>query len=111
MPNNNRGSVYIAHEPRKGDEQCYELIGGKASNEKDPKDTIALDEVFSYRVNVEVNLLTVTIIRSGKPDIVKVGMSNGRFHKSNQYMYFKAGAYNQNNTAGKNDSDKLPFIN
>lgn len=110
LPHNTRGSIYIAHEPLEGDEQWYDLIGSRASNAKDPEDGVALDEVFSYRIEVVGDLLTVTIIRSGKPDVVQqVDMSDSGYTRNDQYMYFKAGVYNQNNDAEKNDYVQATF--
>lgn len=65
LPNNTHSSIYMAHEPLKGDEPWYDIIGSRASNAKDMSDGIALDEVFSYRIKVVGNLLTVTNLSSG----------------------------------------------
>ena len=112
LPHNDKGVIYMAHEPLKGKgkEQWYNLIGSRASNAKNPEDGIALNEVFSYRINVDGDKLTVTIIRQGKADIVQeVDMSNSGYDKSDQYMYFKAGVYNQNNTGEANDYVQATF--
>jgi hypothetical protein len=110
LPNNTLGSVYIAHEPLEGEEQWYDLIGSRASNAKELDDGIALDEIFSYRIKVAGDLLTVSIIRQGKPDVVqKIDMSNSGYRKNDQYMYFKAGVYNQNNTGESNDYVQATF--
>ena len=112
LPHNDKGVIYMAHEPLKGKgkEQWYNLIGSRASNAENPKDGIALNEVFSYRINAEGDKLTVTIIRQGKPDAVQeVDMSNSGYDKSDQYMYFKAGVYNQNNTGEPTDYVQATF--
>lgn len=112
LPNNDKGVIYMAHEPLKGNgkEQWYNLIGSRASNADNPEDGIALNEVFSYRINVVGDKLTVTIIRQGKADIVQeVDMSNSGYDKSDQYMYFKAGVYNQNNSGEPNDYVQATF--
>lgn len=110
LHNNTRSAIYMAHEPLKGDEKWYDIIGSRASNAKDMADGIALDEVFSYRIEVVGDLLTVTIIRVGKDDVVqKVDMSKSGYNKSNQYMYFKAGVYNQNKTGEKTDYVQATF--
>lgn len=110
LPNNNLGSIYIAHEPVKGKEQWYDLIGSRSPKAKNPEDGIALDEVFSYRIKVVGNDLTVTIIRSGKPDVVQiVDMSESNYNKSDQYMYFKAGVYNQNKSSDIDDFVQATF--
>ncbi len=112
LPNNDKGVIYMAHEPLKGNgkEQWYNLIGSRASNADNPEDGIALNEVFSYRINVVGDKLTVTIIRQGKADIVQeVDMSNSGYDKSDQYMYFKAGVYNQNNSGEPTDYVQATF--
>ena len=110
LPGNSKGSIYIAHEPRKGSEQWYEMIGSRSDNASNPSDGIALDEKFSYKVNVEGNGLTVTIMRPGKPDVVQeVDMTDSGFDAKDQYMYFKAGVYNQNNTGDSKDYAQATF--
>lgn len=112
LPNNNKGVIYMAHEPLKGKgkEQWYNLIGSRASNADNPEDGIALNEIFSYRINVKGDQLRVTIIRQGKPDVVQhVDMSNSGYQRNDQYMYFKAGVYNQNNTGEANDYVQATF--
>jgi len=66
--------------------------------------------VFSYRINVVGDLLTVTIIRTGKEDVIqKVDMSESGYNKSVQYMYFKAGVYNQNKIGEPTDYVQATF--
>lgn len=110
LPGNSKGSIYIAHEPRNGSEQFYEMIGSRSDNASNPSDGISLDEKFSYKVNVEGNGLTVTIMRPGKPDVVQeVDMNDSGFDAKDQYMYFKAGVYNQNNTGDSSDYAQATF--
>ncbi|WP_426357700.1 polysaccharide lyase family 7 protein [Pseudocolwellia sp. HL-MZ19] len=110
LPTNTHGAIYIAHEPLESDEQWYELIGSRKSDTTNNEDGIRLDEVFSYRVEVDGDSLKVTIIRDGKPDVVQeVDMSNSGYERNDQYMYFKAGVYNQNNTADENDYVQATF--
>jgi len=112
LPNNSKGVIYMAHEPLKGNgkEQWYNLIGSRASNADDHEDGIALNEVFSYQINVVGDMLSVTIIRQGKPNVVQtVDMSNSGYDKSDQYMYFKAGVYNQNNSGAPTDFVQATF--
>jgi hypothetical protein len=110
LPNNNHGSIYIAHEPLEGKEQWYDLIGSRANNAKDNEDGISLDEIFSYRIEVAGDLLRVSIIRKSKPDVVQeIDMSNSGYRKNDQYMYFKAGVYNQNNTGEDTDYVQATF--
>lgn len=110
LPNNSKGSIYIAHEPNGGSDQWYDMIGSRSSSASNPSDGISLDEVFSYRIDVTGSTLTVTIIRDGKADVVQtVNMSNSGYTSGGQYMYFKAGVYNQNNTGNDNDYVQATF--
>ncbi|MDU0353771.1 polysaccharide lyase family 7 protein [Paraglaciecola aquimarina] len=110
LPNNTKGSLYLAHEPLGGDDQYYEFVGSRASNAKDPEDGVALNEKFSYIIDVKGHTLTVTISRVGKPDITHVvNMEKSGYDKKDQYMYFKAGVYNQNNTGDPNDYTQASF--
>ena len=112
LRNNNLGSIYFAHEPTDGNgsEQWHEMIGSRSNNAANPADGIALDEVFSYRIKVVGDILTVTIIREGKPDVVKVvNMVNSGFNVGGQYMYFKAGVYHLNSTGNDDDYAQVTF--
>ncbi len=110
LPGNTKGSIYIAHEPGNGNpEQWYDMIGSRSSSASDPADGIALGEQFSYEIKVVGNTLTVTISRPGKPDEVEiVDMSNSGF--ANDWMYFKAGCYNQNNSGNSGDYAQVSFF-
>lgn len=110
LPNNEKGSVYFIHEPTTGEDIYYELIGSKSSNAKDPADGIRLDEVFSYRIDVSGNFLTVTITRPGKADaLASVDMSYSGYDQDEQSLYFRAGAYNLNRTGEPNDFVQVTF--
>ncbi|MER2491284.1 polysaccharide lyase family 7 protein [Catenovulum sediminis] len=111
LPNNNKGSIYLAHEIRGGDDLYFEMLGSRSNTASDPTDGIALGEVFSYKIQVSGHDLTVTIMREGKPDVVqKVDMSNSGYHLADdEYMYFKAGAYNQNNSGDDFDYVQTTF--
>tara|TARA_R110002111_G_scaffold131251_2_gene196214 strand:- start:39 stop:827 length:789 start_codon:yes stop_codon:yes gene_type:complete len=110
LPNNTKGSIYLAHEPRGGDDQYYEFVGSRSSNAKDPEDGVALDEKFSYIIDVKGDILTVTLSREGKDDITQVvDMQDSGYNKRDQYMYFKAGVYNQNSTGVPEDYAQATF--
>lgn len=110
LPGNSRGSIYFVHEEEDGDETRINLIGSESSSQSNPADGIELDEVFSYIIDAEGDDLTVTLIREGKSDIVReFDMSNSGYDQSDQYMYFKAGAYTQNNTGDDDDFDEVTF--
>ena len=112
LPNNSLGSIYLAHEPIDKDDVYFELIGSRDDNANNPTDGIALNETFSYQIKVIGNQLTVTVIRDGKDDIIQdVDMSNSGYDVGDQYMYFKAGVYNQNNSGDLNDFVQVTIYN
>lgn len=95
LPDHTRGSIYFAHETPGGSDTWYDVIGSRANNAEDPLDGIALGEKFSYEITARGLELSVTIFRPGKPDVNKtITMHSGY---NNDWMYFKAGVYNQNN--------------
>lgn len=110
LPNNTRGSVYFAHEINGGEDIWVDLVGSRSHTLSDPEEGIALDEKFSYKISVENNVLHVTLIREGKPNISRsLDMTDSGYHKNNQYMYFKAGVYNQNNSGEPRDFVQATF--
>ena len=111
LPNNEKGSIYFAHESRNEPNDIYfELIGSRSQSQSDPSDGIALDEKFSYEINTVGNLLTVKLIRPGKAAIVEtVDMSGSGYDVGGQYMYFKAGAYIQDNTGDDEDYAQVTY--
>lgn len=110
LPGNSKGSIYFAHEPNGGSDQYYELIGSRSDSASNPSDGVALNEVFSYEIKVTGNDLKVTIRRDGKSDVSQtVDMSDSGYDEGGQYMYFKAGVYNQNNTGDRDDYVEATF--
>ncbi|MCU4674033.1 polysaccharide lyase family 7 protein [Catenovulum sp. 2E275] len=111
LPGNSKGSIYFAHEPGNGNsEQWYEMIGSRSSSASNPADGISLNEKFSYEINVTGNLLTVKILREGKPTVTEtVDMNNSGYDDADDWMYFKAGVYNQNNTGNGSDYVQATF--
>ena len=108
LPGNTKGSIYFAHEPTTSAEQWYDMIGSRADGISDPEDGVALGEKFSYEIRVVGDLLTVTIMREGKDDVVQeVDMSNSGF--ADDWMYFKAGNYNQNNAGDPDEYAQVSF--
>ena len=106
LPGNQRGSIYFAHESRQTDatgdniETYVEMLGSRSNNAPEPDDGIALDEVFSYHISVNMNLLTVTLSREGKADVVaNYDMSTSLYDADEQYHYFKVGVYHLNNSS------------
>ena len=106
FPNHELGSVFLAHEPVGGDDKLYPIIGthvpdyyNQDAAVVEPKDGIKIGEKWGYQIKVVGNELTVTIRRDGKKDAVQVvDMTGSKYDEGGQYMYFKAGVYNQNKT-------------
>lgn len=112
LPGNSLGSIYFAHESRvAGSDEVYvELIGERSNSADNPEDGIALDEKFSYHINVNVDLLTVTISREGKADVVgHFDMSESLFDEDGQYHYFKVGVYHVNNSSDPEEYAQATF--
>jgi len=110
LPNRDTGTVFFAHENTiKGSDDYYNLVGGLDGI---TDDGIKLGEVFSYQIKVVGNEMTVTLSREGKEDVVQVvDMSKSGYDKGGKYMYFKWGAYNQNNTGNPDDFVQATFYN
>lgn len=110
LPENDKGAIYLAHEILGGDDIYYELIGTRSKSADNPANGIALNERFGYKITVVGNQLTFTIMREGQEDITEiVDMSNSGYDLGGQYMYFKAGVYNQNNTGDPKDYAQATF--
>lgn len=110
LPNNTKGSVYFAHEINGGDDEWIDLVGSRSHTLPDPQDGIELNEKFSYKITVENDVLFVTLIRQGKENVTKhFDMSNSGYSSSDQYLYFKAGVYNQNNGGTPKDYVQATF--
>ena len=110
LPGNKRGSIYAMHEPSNRDDIKFEMIGSSASTAPDPENGIALDEKFSYEIDARGNFLDVTIrvgdeVRSRKT----IDMTDSGYDIEKNYMYFKAGVYNQNNTGDPDDYAQATF--
>lgn len=115
LPGNKFGSIYFAHEPATGKETWVEIIGQRSDRAENPADGIALDEIFSYKIEVKgkpegdriIPMLHVDITRddgtvvSAEP----FDMRDSGFSVEDEFMFFKAGAYSQNNTSPEPETD------
>ena len=122
LPHNKFGSIYFAHEPATGAEQWVEIIGSRANWAANPDDGIALDEVFSYEIAVDgvaegdaiIPMLYVKIIRDDGSVIEAepFDMRDSGFSVADEFMFFKAGAYSQNNSSPDptRDFDRVTFF-
>ncbi|MBU2977198.1 polysaccharide lyase family 7 protein [Alteromonas sp. C1M14] len=110
LPHNRKGAVYFAHEINGGDDIWVNLVGSRRNGASNPEEGIALDEKFSYKISVVNSTLMVTLIREGKKNITRaLTMHKSGYEKRDQYMYFKAGVYNQNNSGDKDDYVQATF--
>ena len=109
LPNEETGSLYFAHENSKEGSDNYFNLVGDISGKAGP-DGIKLGEIFTYRIEVVGNTMTVTLKRDGKPDVEQVvDMSKSGYDVGGRYMYFKVGVYNQNNTGDPEDYVQATF--
>ncbi len=110
LPGNTRGSVYAAHEISDGDDLYFDLIGSRSNSADDPADGIALNEKFSYEIRTQGNDLFVSISK-GDQLLAKerIDMQVSGYDVGNDYMYFKAGVYNQNSTGRPDDYAQATF--
>ncbi|MEP5758830.1 MAG: polysaccharide lyase family 7 protein [Litoreibacter sp.] len=115
LPKNKYGSIYFAHEPATGKEEWINIIGDRGDNANNPDDGIALDEVFTYEIEVKgvpegdqiVPMLYVKIIRDDGSEVSSepFDMRDSGFSVEDEFMFFKAGAYSQNNTSPEPEAD------
>ncbi len=121
-PENDRGYVYFAHEIRGGDDIYYMVVGPQfddrdrqPEDRNDPLNGIALNEVFSYEIS-NVGARIDVIIRRGDRDgeiighnFVDMAAENSGYDTVDEWNYFKAGTYTQNNTGDPTDFDQTTF--
>jgi len=121
LPKNKYGSIYFAHDPEVGKESWVDVIGKRANKIPNPEDGIALDEVFSYEIEVKgktegdniIPMLHLKIIRDDGTEVVAdpFDMRDSGFSVEDEFMFFKAGAYSGNNSSPEpeTDFDKVIF--
>ena len=96
------GCIYAASEQRGGSDTTFMLVGNNTSCSQDPGSSgIALGELFSYDIENDGEDIIVTIRRGDRNgsiiNSVRIDLNtiNGNYDVSNDWMYFKAGAYTQ----------------
>lgn len=121
LPKNKYGSIYFAHEPAIGKEQWVEVIGSRADQAPNPDDGIALDEVFGYEIEIKgkpegdrvIPMLHLKIVRDDGREVIAepFDMRDSGFSVADEFMFFKAGAYSQNNSSPipERDFDMVTF--
>ena len=109
-----KGCIYFAHEIRNGSDVDFFMIGNESCT-SGPSNGIALNELFSYTINNTGANISVTIRRGdfNGPVIASrtINMNNlsSGYNRSDEWMYFKAGAYTQNNSGNGSDGDVVTF--
>jgi poly(beta-D-mannuronate) lyase len=121
-PQSNFGYIYLAHELRGGDD-TYRMVYGPEYNNFDSQPNfttaldigLALDDVFSYDI-VQIGARIDVFIRAGGTGdtliahaFVDMEALNSAYDVADEWMYFKAGAYTQNNTGEQDDFDQVTF--
>lgn len=110
LPNNQNGSIYLAHEILGGQDLYFDIIGSRSNQAGNPENGIPLNEKFTYTIDVKGNLLTFTLNTvNGEVFTQVIDMTNSGYDREDQYMYFKAGVYNQNNTGDQHDYVQATF--
>ena len=121
-PENERGYIYFAHELRGGDDIYFMVVGPEFSNRdrqpedrNDPLNGIALNEIFSYEI-IQAGARIDVIIRRGDQDgeiighnFVDMVAEGSGYDVAEEWNYFKAGTYTQNNTGDAADFDQTTF--
>lgn len=106
LPDNDLGSIYFLHEINDGsDLDEFIIVGSRDDDASNPVGGIALDELFSYEIIAEGSEIEVVVRRgdSNGPIIDRITIDmddlNSGYDERDEWMYFKAGAYTQNNVA------------
>ena len=110
-PENERGFIYLAHEIRNSDDIYFPVVGpvnssldNAPSDDANPENGIALDEIFSYEIKQQDARIDVIVRRGDSTgpiighNYVDMQQQNSGYDVPEEWMYFKAGAYTQNNT-------------
>ena len=85
------------------------------SDDANPENGIALDEIFSYEI-IQRDARIDVILRRGDEtgpiighNYVDMREQSSGYDVPQEWMYFKAGAYSQNNTGDGTDFDRVTF--
>lgn len=104
-PGDARGAVYFGHDTPSNSNSYHAIIGDP--DHLDPANGIALGERWSYEIKVTGQLMTVTVTpASGATATATYQIESGY---NDQYLYYKAGVYNQNNTGDPGDYVQATF--
>ena len=115
LPQNSNGSIYFAHETADNDETYFEIIGSRSSSQSNPSNGIALNELWSYEINQSGAEIEVVIRRGDRNgsiiarETINMNDLDSGYDDRDEWMYFKAGAYTQNDSGDDDDYDEVTF--
>lgn len=111
LPHHTKGSLYFAHEVKgQKDDRYISLIGDRSNGADEPVNGIALNERFGYKIVARGDDLEVTILKNETPIARKrIDISESGYTSKDEYLYFKAGVYNQNKTGEDDDYVQATF--
>lgn len=122
FPENERGFIYLAHEIRESDDIYFPVVGPANSSpdkapvdDANPENGIALNEIFSYEITQQDARIDV-IVRRGDGtgpiighNFIDMREQNSGYDVPEEWMFFKAGSYAQNNSGDETDFDQVTF--
>ena len=109
------GSIYLEHEINGGSDVTFNLLGSERCEGNGPSNGIRLGELFSYEIINQDEFIIVNIIRGDEDGEVIASVTvdmddeDSGYDERNEWMYFKAGVYTQNNTGDDEDTDIATF--
>ena len=110
MPGHTNGSIYASHEPVGEDDIYYDLLGAFKDRNTDPANGIPLNQPFSYEIIAKGNFITVNILIDGaQVATTTIDQTGSGYDVADEFMYFKTGVYNQNNTGTPDDYAQATF--
>lgn len=105
-PDDQKGAIYFATDSLDNKSTWVDIIGGPSK--LNPPNGIGLGQTWAYEIKVVGLDMTVTVTPMGtQPTVVTYKLPTGY---NDQYLYFKAGVYNQNNTGTAEDHAKVTFF-
>ena len=112
-PGMSRGCLWAASEIRNGDDENINIIGTRNCTSS-PSNGIALGELFSYEIENRNEDIIVTIREGDRGSIIEritidLDELDSGYDRDDEWMYFKAGAYSQNDDGDEGDRDIVTF--
>lgn len=115
LPDAEFGCIYAVHEIRDSNDIHFNLMGDRKCRDNGPENGIQLNELFSYEITNEGADIDV-VIRRGDQDgpiiaetTIDMDALFSGYDRVDEWMYFKAGLYTQNNTGDPDDRDVATF--